>query len=85
MFCSFPFKRPEILKLWIRAIRRENWNPSKTSRLCGEHFLPSDYQDIPGSKRKVLKLDAVPSVFNFPKHLKTVTKPRKEPVRRVRS
>lgn len=68
-YCSFPFKRPEILKLWIQAVRRENWTPSKTSRLCGEHFLPSDYVVKPGLTAKLLKPDAIPSVFSFPKHL----------------
>ncbi|CAG9819550.1 unnamed protein product [Phaedon cochleariae] len=32
-----------ILELWIKAVRRENWTPSKMSKLCGEHFLPTDY------------------------------------------
>lgn len=68
-FHTFPFKRPEILKLWIQALRRDKWTPSKTSRLCGEHFLPTDYINQPGLAVKRLKPDAVPSVFSFPKHL----------------
>ncbi|KAJ8967707.1 hypothetical protein NQ314_002653, partial [Rhamnusium bicolor] len=63
----FPFKRPEILKLCVQAIRWENWFPSKMSRLCGEHFLPSDNQDKPFCNAKFLK--PVPSIFSFPKHL----------------
>ena len=76
--CSrFPFKRPEILKLWIIAIRRDNWYPSKTSRICGQHFLATDYQFKPGCTQKALKFDAVPSVFAFPKHLVRNVIPRR--------
>ncbi|KAI4455481.1 thap domain-containing [Holotrichia oblita] len=70
-FHTFPWKRPEILKLWVQAIRRENWYPSKTSRICGNHFLENDYKLKPGSTIKLLKPDAIPSVFCFPKHLQT--------------
>ncbi|XP_044744878.1 uncharacterized protein LOC123306795 [Coccinella septempunctata] len=70
-FHTFPFKRPDILKLWITAVGRENWYPSMTSKICEDHFLPSDYLilNMPGYKRKKLKLDAVPSVFNIPPRL----------------
>ncbi|CAG9815374.1 unnamed protein product [Phaedon cochleariae] len=67
-FHGFPFKRPDILELWIKAVHRENWTPSKTSKLCAEHFLPTHYLDIPGAAR-LLKPDAVSSIFSFPKHL----------------
>ncbi|KAG5895656.1 hypothetical protein JTB14_008665 [Gonioctena quinquepunctata] len=78
-FHAFPFKRPEILKLWIAAVRRENWHPSKTSKLCGKHFVATDYLIKPGCTAKLLKPDAVPSVFLFPKHLiKKVPLPRRK-------
>lgn len=64
----FPFSRPEILKLWIKAIGRENWTPTKTTVLCGAHFLKTDYLDKPGCTQKSLKLDAIPTVFSFPEH-----------------
>lgn len=79
-FCvlRFPFKRLEILDLWIKAIRRENWKPARTSRLCSKHFEESDYQVRPGSSVKLLKPTAVPSVFNFPKHfLRKPLEPRR--------
>ncbi|KAF2884152.1 hypothetical protein ILUMI_22011, partial [Ignelater luminosus] len=69
--------RPEILELWIKAIRRENWFFSKSSRICGQHFLESDYKIRPWCSLKLLKPDAVPSVFSFPKHLKKHTAPRR--------
>ncbi|CAG9813010.1 unnamed protein product [Phaedon cochleariae] len=68
-FHGFPFKRPGILELWIEAVHRENWTPSKTSKLCGEHFLPTDYIDKPGRTARLLKPDAVPSIFAFTRHL----------------
>ena len=41
--------------------------PSPFSRLCHNHFTPDDYRipDIPvhGSERKVLKKEAIPSLF----------------------
>lgn len=78
-YFRFPFKRPEILKLWIQAIRRENWTPSTNSRLCSEHFLSTDYVMNPGLSTKSLKSDAVPSIFSFPKHLLSkVAAPRRE-------
>ncbi|XP_039277668.1 THAP domain-containing protein 1 isoform X1 [Nilaparvata lugens] len=77
-FHSFPFKRPKLLKLWIEAIRRKNWKPSKSSRICGAHFLSTDYLQKPGSTQKLLKPDAIPSVFSFTSHLlKKVTQPRR--------
>lgn len=66
---SFRFKRPDILKLWLNAIKMVNWQPSKTSKLCSAHFLETDYQHRPGSSVKLLKPDSVPSIFNFPQHL----------------
>ncbi|XP_044761640.1 THAP domain-containing protein 1-like [Coccinella septempunctata] len=66
-FHRFPLQHPDILQLWINAIGRKNWHPSKFSKICGEHFLPSDYQQTFG-KKKLLKTDAVPSVFNIAGH-----------------
>lgn len=36
MYC-FP-KDENLRKLWTIAVRRSNWNPSPTSRICGKHF-----------------------------------------------
>lgn len=66
-------ENPDLLKQWLIAIHRKDWHPSKSHRLCASHFLPSDYIYPPSHStslgRKCLKKDAIPSVFNFPKHL----------------
>ena len=68
-FCRFPFKRPQILKLWINACRRENWTPTAHSALCAKHFNKVDYQLRPNATVPYLKENAVPSNFDFPVHL----------------
>ncbi|KAK5642105.1 hypothetical protein RI129_008272 [Pyrocoelia pectoralis] len=51
----------------MRAIRRENFNPTNDSVICGKHFKDADFlRKVP---TKVLKSDAIPSVFDFPVHL----------------
>ena len=48
-FCSekkgghkFP-KDKTVSKQWLAAIRRDNYTPSKHSRVCKKHFNPDDY------------------------------------------
>ncbi|XP_056135061.1 peroxynitrite isomerase THAP4-like [Lampris incognitus] len=52
---------------WIAAINRKDWQPSKYSRICNEHFLRGKKSDDP------LSPDYVPSVFA---HMKTPEKRR---------
>ena len=72
-FHSFPLTNPDLLKNWLIAMRRENFSPKKHSRLCGKHFLSTDYHL---ASRKLLT-DSVPSVFNFPQHLQKTEKRRR--------
>lgn len=81
-FHYFPMKNEELLKKWIVAIKRENFNPTKYSCLCSDHFLPSDYNlnrsenVFPVHHHKpILKFNAVPSVFIFSKEKKKIRKP----------
>lgn len=65
-FFSFPFKNPELLKKWVISLKRKKFTPTTASRLYSHHFTPNDYvygEDVV-TYRKVLKPDAVPSVFN---------------------
>ncbi|XP_069820570.1 uncharacterized protein [Dendropsophus ebraccatus] len=70
-FFRFPMKDPDRLSKWVIAIRRKNWKPSASSRICSDHFTEDDYMLRPGAMVPRLRLDAVPSVFDgFPSHLK---------------
>lgn len=62
-FFSFPLKNPKILPLWVKAIKRDNFIPSPSSKVCGVHFTPSDYLERPGTYIQRLKPNAVPSIF----------------------
>lgn len=31
-------KDEKLRKLWIKAIKRDNWTPTASSRICGQHF-----------------------------------------------
>ena len=42
-FHSFPFANEELFKKWLVAMRREDFVPTKHSRICGDHFTSSDY------------------------------------------
>ena len=88
-FCRFPLDNPELLTKWLVAMRRDHWTPTKTSYMCSQHFLPTDYTDAPFSQhlskssRKFLKRDAVPSLFEFPGHLQKKPSKERNPKKRV--
>lgn len=73
-FHKFPADKC-ILQKWLVAIKRENFKPTKHSRLCSDHFENTDF--IVRFGQKYLEKSAVPSIFNFPQHLQK----RKAPVR----
>ena len=56
-------------------MRQDLWTPTKASCICSQHFLPTDYTDAQFSQhlsktsRKVLKRDAITSLFEFTGHL----------------
>jgi len=51
-----------LLKQWITAMEKDDWQPSTASRVCSHHFQLSDFIDTPGIKRKILKNNIVPSI-----------------------
>ncbi|XP_040580628.1 DNA transposase THAP9 [Lepeophtheirus salmonis] len=73
-FFAFP-KRPELRKRWLLNCRRKNWTPSKWSKLCSKHFKESDI--IKHKVRYHLVDGAIPTIFNFPKHLIKVDSSRR--------
>ena len=74
-FHYFP-KDESRCEQWINAIRREDWKPSSSTRICSEHFKESDFQGNSLVRRHLIKT-AIPSIFKFPPHLK-----KKSPVKR---
>ena len=57
-FYRFPAD-PEKWAQWVAAVRRENWEPKKSSWICSAHF-------VSGKKSEdALSPDYVPSVFSF--------------------
>ncbi|GBM91938.1 hypothetical protein AVEN_97205-1 [Araneus ventricosus] len=66
-FHCFP-KDEEKRKIWEIKIRRENFKATKASRLCSKHFSPDSF-DRGKFGGTWLKKTAVPTIFNFPKHV----------------
>ena len=82
-FCAFQcrrFPKDEALKQkWIRATRREDFVPTKYSRLCSLHFSEEDI-DRTSLSRVRIRGGAVPSVFEaFPVHLQPKNSTKRKP------
>ncbi|KFM65822.1 THAP domain-containing protein 1, partial [Stegodyphus mimosarum] len=77
-FHKFP-DNPQLRSLWIKAVRRKNFTPTKYSKICSKHFSEDAFEKG-GRKYRILKKNAVPSIFDFPSHVGSTTKEsRKEP------
>lgn len=63
-------------------MRRDNFTPSKQSKLCSKHFTSGCYNINPSSSQKKLKDNAIPSIFDFPTSFKKDKNPRKPPANR---
>ncbi|KAF1379145.1 hypothetical protein PFLUV_G00173040 [Perca fluviatilis] len=72
-FFRFPLRDRRRLKQWVMNVRRQNWTPTPASRLCSMHFEEDQFL-IDNMFRRRLKDTAVPTIFNFPPHLR-----KKEP------
>ncbi|XP_049944760.1 THAP domain-containing protein 2-like [Schistocerca serialis cubense] len=84
-FHRFPLEHKELLKTWITSVKREDFNLTSCSFLCGNHFRQDDYVVSPGTWKKRLKPEAVPSVFDFPTHLMPPNKQSRRHVVRILS
>ncbi|KAL2092739.1 hypothetical protein ACEWY4_012537 [Coilia grayii] len=74
---SFPSgeQDAERRRQWLVNIRRQDWMPNQSSRLCSQHFADDAFITDGGNRR--LKSTAIPTVFSFPGHLE------KNPARRT--
>ncbi|XP_064601179.1 THAP domain-containing protein 1-like [Liolophura sinensis] len=76
-FHAFPLRNEELLKQWRHNLGRPDFTPTKASKLCSAHFLPSCFkEDVYGKygitlttadknrkRPRVLTEDAVPTEF----------------------
>ena len=67
---SFP-TNPTRRKEWCAKLRRQDFTVKARTLLCSDHFLAKFFDRTGQTVR--LKDDAVPTVFNFPDHLKKVS------------
>lgn len=44
-FHKFPLSKKDILTKWIKNLHRENFVPTKYSRICSKHFKESDFSN----------------------------------------
>ncbi|KAM6902356.1 THAP domain-containing protein 1 [Xenentodon cancila] len=62
-FHKFPLARPDVCGKWIAAMRRNNFKPTKYSNICSQHFTKDCFKRE--CNNRVLKENAVPSLFSF--------------------
>ena len=46
-------------RAWVKAINRENWQPSEHSRICSDHFVDGWHSDDPAD------VNYVPTIFQY--------------------
>ncbi|XP_049839589.1 histone-lysine N-methyltransferase eggless-like isoform X2 [Schistocerca gregaria] len=63
-FHSFP-KDNALRRLWIKALRRKDWEPTKSSKICSDHFREADI-DRTSLLCVRIRDGAVPCIFSFP-------------------
>ncbi|XP_077088300.1 THAP domain-containing protein 1 isoform X2 [Siphateles boraxobius] len=64
-FHKFPLARPDICGKWVSAMKRRNFKPTKYSNICSQHFSRDCFKRQ--CNNRVLKDNAVPSLFSFSK------------------
>ena len=63
----FPKSDPALWQRWTVNMRRDHWTPKPHSTLCSDHFEEKHFDRTGQTTR--LRADAVPTLFNFPRHL----------------
>ena len=72
-------KNPQLCKQWVVVMKRDGFTPTCYSFLCEKHFKCNDYTF---RESWYLKENAIPTVFDFPSHLKKTLPERKPPMKR---
>ncbi|CAM1313864.1 Uncharacterised protein r2_g2436 [Pycnogonum litorale] len=82
-FHSFPFKDQRLLNIWSKKIARQDFRPSKHSKVCSLHFSPDSFVEnrvdsniyrlknkSSNLKLRKLRPDAIPTIFeNVPTYM----------------
>lgn len=68
-FHKFPLTRPDVCSKWVAAMRRNNFKPTKYSNICSQHFTKDCFKRE--CNNRVLKDNAVPSLFTFNLNIKS--------------
>ncbi|XP_068085832.1 peroxynitrite isomerase THAP4 isoform X7 [Anabrus simplex] len=68
----FPLQRPGVLTKWLLALKRDDFFPTYAHRLCSAHFAQGCFWKSIG--KRILKDNAVPTVFDFSIRPKKVSK-----------
>ncbi|XP_068609186.1 THAP domain-containing protein 1 [Brachionichthys hirsutus] len=72
-FHKFPLARPDVCAKWVAAMRRNNFKPTKYSNICSQHFTKDRFKSE--CNNRVLKENAVPSLFAFNLSIKSLEDP----------
>ncbi|XP_020495712.1 THAP domain-containing protein 1 [Labrus bergylta] len=72
-FHKFPLARPDVCGKWVAAMRRNNFKPTKYSNICSQHFTKDCFKME--CNNRVLKDNAVPSLFTLNLNMKTLEDP----------
>ncbi|KAG8193867.1 hypothetical protein JTE90_011427 [Oedothorax gibbosus] len=64
-FHRFPLHRPEVLEKWLLFVGRSNFSPKNYNRVCSVHFTDNSFQFRPKAENRLLKEDAVPTLYPF--------------------
>ena len=65
-FHHLPLKQPLILQAWLRQLGKST---PTTAVVCSDHFEDTMFLQCPtNQKRRLLKRNAIPTIFGHPKH-----------------
>lgn len=64
-FHAFPLNNSKLLQQWLFNMKRANFIPKTSSRLCSDHFEEDCFMFQNFTNRREVKKNAVPTKFNF--------------------
>lgn len=86
-FHRLPLNQAALLEQWLVSMRLENPHVTQHARVCSDHFSPGCYLPdkkldlgMGGKRKRLLKPNAVPTLFDFHK----VTKMNSRSTKRIR-